>query len=777
MESSQDIQSKQKSEKKWQYVIFLDHDGPVNAPMKRIKENVDMTTYLNIVNLPYLKLTLEFLNHHGVLVVPGSQRLTYDDRYYKRFLEVRNKIQELFEANKIITKDILQEMKKIYQDMDDDYYEQINASVDLDPSNDKDKNKITELLETLSYQLEGEKKSIALKEPIVQGYNDETFGFGRERNYLNPEHMVTIGNQVKTSKGSKLSLLENIKKIPGAENISPDHIYHVDDDYSYYQTTKGAGYQFIWVKRAEELISYFSMGDNAYLANMLNIIIAADLKSLRRDFPKASEDELWQEAMKRIKAANFDPYIGSLKSLHQSPAEIAKDLKDLLKTNLAMQLIYEKQQQYLQEFQKKDPSNFKIPLPVSEYREKCKIELMLSFENIYQALKKELIEKTGPSSYSLENNPGLLLDFADFAMNPVHAYISDYISDLHPPKREKTSDEIMLHNAIANKAKDYIVYALKQLQDQSKISVQEVIKISYHHDILPQFIAENIFRIIHQEEIKQSEEQKITQIKNFFTMVNAVFDTQNVNPPWVEIYGTLLADDRIAKNKIAIVGFLKAIPSQETLINIYFKLLIDVLRGQLKSTFINTDFIFKTATEQNMAARLILKNIENIVNDKSKTTEIKQKEVQVWINNLPTLPADVIAEVGLALLKGQDTQYKTLFAKEGIKQKLNVFATLPEEGWKIIHECKDRICTLAENMTQSELQDLMSSSSPSLKLLHSKKHTAIISSDTDVTEHEKQIIRLMVKKEVPLLENSPRYLKNAYQAEYLVQKLTTKPGE
>lgn len=287
--------------KKYHAVIFLDSDGPINDLVKgmdlftKLGKPFCPRTLFYVSNKNHLKAVLQFLDANHVLIVPGSQRITYTDENLKKLLALQTKVKE-----EDVTEETLSELERII----------CKKAFKQTPSKD-------DMLSHIQDDITGEQQSITQKISTFEGYNKAFNDKNGSRNFLLEAHANIL---IERFKGfhidpSKVPLLDNIKNIPGAEYITPSKIYHVDDNEKYAKTTTQGGYNFIYVKRTAEELGYFSFHDNQYLAHMLNIAILPD------------QSISWFEAMEKIDAANIEQYTDVI---------VANDLKALMKVNFAI---------------------------------------------------------------------------------------------------------------------------------------------------------------------------------------------------------------------------------------------------------------------------------------------------------------------------------------------------------------------------------------------------------------------------------------------------------
>src|SRR5689334_18412231 len=76
-------------------VIFLDNDGPINDVLKTGGQIINTKlSGMRVTNLPYLAATLKFLEANNVLIVGGSQRMTYSKAHFELLTEMRERLEE-----------------------------------------------------------------------------------------------------------------------------------------------------------------------------------------------------------------------------------------------------------------------------------------------------------------------------------------------------------------------------------------------------------------------------------------------------------------------------------------------------------------------------------------------------------------------------------------------------------------------------------------------------------------------------------------------------------
>lgn len=357
--------------------VFLDSDGPLNDTFKgpRVYEERNPGKFATaenfyVSNLPYMLTVLNYLDANGVLIVTGSQRMTYTDKYLKEFVAIKEELEQLEDKSNL--KPYIEKLNKILAQIK-------QRPIPSDQQYD-------ELKKNLSIFIATEEQAMKRKASTLAGYDRE---FGLDRNFLSPKHAEVIVKESESveqtqsyqkykydhkekhkDKPSKLPLLLGISAIEEAKDIHPKDTYHVDDDPQYRDTTtdytdaKKDHFQFILASRTYYDPGYFSFFDNQYLAHMLNIALPLD--------PNLN----WGVAMLKIDNTHLHDYAP------KDHPEVSADLQSLLKLNFALSQL----------------TNAITSLSLSQE------ELEGLIEKNYQRLSEEIGEK----------NPLLLLDYLTF---------------------------------------------------------------------------------------------------------------------------------------------------------------------------------------------------------------------------------------------------------------------------------------------------------------------------------------------------------------------------
>lgn len=303
--------------------VFLDSDGPLNDRFKgpRVykertgKDATDENFYVS--NLPYMVTVLNYLDANGVLIVTGSQRMTYTDKYLKEFRAIKKELEKLKDETNLVPQ--IEKINKVISQFG-------GRPI---PTNQP----ITyeQLMQILDKFIKKEEELIRLKESTLEGYDRD---LSVDRNFLRPEHAETLVQKSELieknkteniNKKSKLPLLLGISAINEAKDIKLKDTYHVDDDGFYRDTTIGytdentkEHFQFILASRTYYDPGYFSFFDNQYLAHMLNIVLPLD------------PDLNWGVAMLKIDNTHLHDYAP------KDHPKVSADLRALLKLNFAL---------------------------------------------------------------------------------------------------------------------------------------------------------------------------------------------------------------------------------------------------------------------------------------------------------------------------------------------------------------------------------------------------------------------------------------------------------
>lgn len=362
-------------------VIYMDNDGPIHDMSKNSEstthygaDNENKESSYNITNKEYLSTVFKFLAANRVLIVPGSQRLTWTD-------ELKNKAIEL---QKQTGSEITDENRGAF-----DRLLKKNEDFKTDVLNMKDSIFRKKLDEFISEQ----DRFLKEKDILPKEYDAH---FGKDRNYLRMEDAITVldSKASETSRNADVELkginekrkptkapyMKHIHKIKGAEHFdqNPKKIYHVDDFLNLKETTEEAGFSFILASRTPKQKSYFSYEDNQYLAQMLAIVI-------NKDQIKNSDKDDWTRTMLAISQASLEKF---------SNHTVAQKLRDLMKVDYALQELYK---QYNRIYK-----NEELTDDLKSY------ELQRAFLEQFSKLKEEI----------KVSNPILLFDFINNAINP-----------------------------------------------------------------------------------------------------------------------------------------------------------------------------------------------------------------------------------------------------------------------------------------------------------------------------------------------------------------------